>query len=319
MKRFTSVHDLIAGPGLETALSDAMTLKNEPWRYPDIGHRKTLGLLFMNPSLRTRMSTQKAATLLGMDVMVLNAGSDAWTLETRDGVIMDGAATEHIKEAAAVMGQYCDVLGIRTFAGLVDRDADYEERVLESFVRYAGVPVVSLESATRHPLQSLADLITIETIKRTPRPKVVLTWAPHPKSLPQAVANSFAEWMLQADVDLVVTHPEGYDLAPSFVKGAVVTHDQRAAFEGADFIYAKNWSSYADYGAIASKDPSWTVTADKMRLTNDARFMHCLPVRRNMIVTDEVLDGPWSVVIEQAANRVVSAQTVLLHMLRGLQ
>lgn len=319
MRRFTSVHDLIAGPGLAAALSDAMTLKNEPWRYPDIGHRKTLGLLFMNPSLRTRMSTQKAAALLGMDVMVLNAGSDAWTLETRDGVIMDGAATEHIKEAAAVMGQYCDVLGIRTFAGLVDRDADYEERVLESFVRYAGVPVVSLESATRHPLQSFADLITIETIKRTPRPKVVLTWAPHPKALPQAVANSFTEWMLQADVDLVVTHPEGYDLAPSFVKGAVVTHDQRAAFEGADFIYAKNWSSYADYGAIASKDTSWTVTADKMRLTNEARFMHCLPVRRNMIVSDEVLDGPWSVVIEQAANRVVSAQTVLLHMLRGLQ
>lgn len=319
MNRFTSVHDLIAGPGLAAALSDAMTLKNEPWRYPELGKRKTLGLLFMNPSLRTRMSTQKAATLLGMDVMVLNAGSDSWTLETRDGVIMDGGATEHIKEAAAVMGQYCDVLGIRTFAGLTDRDADYEERVLESFVRYAGVPVVSLESATRHPLQSFADLITIETMKRTTRPKVVLTWAPHPKALPQAVANSFVEWMLHADVDLVVTHPEGYDLAPSFVKGATVTHDQGAAFDGADFIYAKNWSSYTEYGSIVSKDMAWTVTADKMRRTNDARFMHCLPVRRNMIVSDEVLDGPWSVVIEQAANRVVSAQTVLLHMLRGLQ
>jgi N-succinyl-L-ornithine transcarbamylase len=318
MKRFTSVYDLDRSVGLAAALSDAMTLKAEPWRYPDVGHRKTLGLLFMNPSLRTRMSTQKAATLLGMDTMVLNAGSDSWTLETRDGVIMDGGATEHIKEAAAVMGQYCDVLGIRTFAGLQDREADYEERVLESFIRYAGVPVVSLESATRHPLQSFADLITIETLKKKPRPKVVLTWAPHPKALPQAVANSFSEWMLKADVDFVITHPEGYDLAPSFTQEAVVTHDQRAALDGADFVYAKNWSSFIDYGQITSKDMDWTVTAEKMRLTNDARFMHCLPVRRNMIVTDEVLDGPWSVVVEQAANRVVSAQTVLLHMLREL-
>lgn len=318
MKRFTSVYDLDQSVGLAAALSDAMTLKAEPWRYPDVGRRTTLGLLFMNPSLRTRMSTQKAATLLGMDTMVLNAGSDSWTLETRDGVIMDGGATEHIKEAAAVMGQYCDVLGIRTFAGLQDREADYEERVLESFIRYAGVPVVSLESATRHPLQSFADLITIETLKKKPRPKVVLTWAPHPKALPQAVANSFSEWMLQADVDFVITNPEGYNLAPHVTQGAVVTHDQRAALDGADFVYAKNWSSYADYGKITSKDMDWTVTAEKMRLTNDARFMHCLPVRRNMIVTDEVLDGPWSVVVEQAANRVVSAQTVLMHMLRGL-
>lgn len=326
MRMFTSVRDIMSSTqnalahadGIAAALSDALALKRNPWSYADIGARKTLGLLFMNPSLRTRMSTQKAATLLGMDTMVLNAGSDSWTLETRDGVIMDGSATEHIKDAAAVMGQYCDVLGIRTFAGLTDRDADYEERVLQSFVRYAGVPVISLESATRHPLQSFADLITIETLKTRPRPKVVLTWAPHPKALPQAVANSFVEWMLAADVDLVVTHPEGYDLAPSFVRDAVITHDQQGAFEGANFIYAKNWSSYDDYGAIISKDMSWTVTADKMRLTNNARFMHCLPVRRNMIVTDEVLDGEWSVVIEQAANRVVSAQTVLLHMLRSL-
>ncbi len=318
MKSFTSVRDIIAGPGLPTAISDAITLKHEPWLYPDVGARKTLGLLFMNPSLRTRMSTQKAAALLGMDVMVLNAGSDSWTLETRDGVIMDGNATEHIKDAAAVMGQYCDVLGIRTFASLTDRKADYEEDVLQSFIRYAGVPVISLESATRHPLQSFADLITIETLKSTSRPKVVLTWAPHPKALPQAVANSFTEWMLAADVDLVVTHPQGYDLAPSFMHGATVTHDQQEAFEGADFIYAKNWSSYQNYGAITSKDMTWTVTADKMRLTNNARFMHCLPVRRNMIVTDEVLDGPRSVVIEQAGNRVVSAQTVLLYMLRAL-
>lgn len=318
MKSFTSVRDITEGVGLTKALSDAIALKREPWSSPTLGARKTLGLLFMNPSLRTRMSSQKAAALLGMDVMVLNAGSDSWTLETRDGVIMDGAATEHIKDAAAVMGQYCDVLGIRTFASLTDRKADYEERVLQSFIRYAGVPVISLESATRHPLQSFADLITIETLKSTPRPKVVLTWAPHPKALPQAVANSFTEWMLAADVDLVVTHPQGYDLAPEFIRNAVVTHNQQGAFEGADFIYAKNWSSYQNYGDITSKDMTWTVTADKMRLTNNARFMHCLPVRRNMIVTDEVLDGPNSIVIEQAANRVVSAQAVLQYMLRGL-
>lgn len=318
MKNFTSVQDIIRGVGLYTAMSEAMALKKDPWSAHGLGARKTLGLLFMNPSLRTRMSTQKAAALLGMDCMVLNAGSDSWTLETRDGVIMSGTATEHIKDAAAVMGQYCDVLGIRTFAGLTDRDADYEERVLSSFVKYAGVPVLSLESATRHPLQSFADLITIETLKETSRPKVVLTWAPHPKALPQAVANSFVEWMLAADMDLVVTHPEGYDLAPSFIHNAVATHDQQGAFEGADFIYAKNWSSYNDYGAIASQDMSWTVDAAKMSLTNNARFMHCLPVRRNMIVTDEVIDGPRSVILEQAANRVVSAQTVLMHMLQGL-
>jgi len=319
MKRFTSVHDVQAGPGLDTVLRDALELKSSPWMHETMGRRRTLGLLFMNPSLRTRMSTQKAGALLGMDVMVLNAGSDSWTLETRDGVVMDGAATEHIKEAAGVMGQYCDILGIRTFAGLKDRNEDYNEEIMESFIRYAGVPVVSLESATRHPLQSFADLITIETLKRTARPKVVLTWAPHPKALPQAVANSFVEWMSAADVDLVVTHPEGYDLAPDFMRGVTMTHDQDAAFDGADFIYAKNWSNYEQYGAITSMDTSWTVTVDKMKRTNDARFLHCLPVRRNMIVTDGVLDGPWSAVLEQAGNRVVSAQTILMHMVRELQ
>lgn len=318
MKKFTSVQDVVTGPGLASALTDALSLKKNSWQFPLLGKRKTLGLLFMNPSLRTRMSTQKAATLLGMDVMVLNAGTDSWTLETRDGVIMDGAATEHIKDAAAVMGEYCDVLGLRTFAGLTDRDADYQERVLESFVRFAGVPVVSLESATRHPLQSFADLITIESLKQKERPKVVLTWAPHPKALPQAVANSFVEWMLHADVNLVITHPKEYELSEAFVKGAVVTHDQREAFEGADFIYAKNWSSYLDYGAIASTDMAWTVDAATMALTNNARFMHCLPVRRNMIVTDEVLDSARSVVIEQAGNRVVSAQTILKYILEGI-
>lgn len=315
MTRFTDVHSL---PSLHEALADALAVKQDPWSHATLGARKTLGLLFMNPSLRTRMSTQKAAALLGMDVMVLNAGSDSWTLETRDGVVMDGGATEHIKEAAAVMGQYCDILGVRTFAGLQDREADYREDVLESFIRYAGVPVISLESATRHPLQSFADLITIETTKRTPRPRVVLTWAPHPKALPQAVANSFAEWMRHADVDLVVTHPHGYELAPEFVDGVHVMHDQDAALDGADYVYAKNWSSYTSYGQILSQDRSWTITEDKMRRTNNARFMHCLPVRRNMIVSDGVLDGPSSIVIEQAGNRVVSAQTVLMHMLRAM-
>ncbi len=318
MKRFTSVHDLTSSLPLQQAVQDGLAYAADPWSDHGLGKRKTLGLLFMNPSLRTRMSTQKAATLLGIDVMVLNAGADSWTLETRDGVIMNGAATEHIKEAAAVMGRYCDILGLRTFASLTDRDADYEERTLESFIRYSGVPVVSLESATRHPLQSLADLITIEQHKTTARPKVVLTWAPHPKALPQAVANSFSEWMLQADVDLVITHPEGYDLDPSFTKGASITHDQDAALAGADFVYAKNWSSYTDYGKILSTDTNWTVTEEKMALTNNAKFMHCLPVRRNMIVSDGVLDGPSSIVIDEAANRVVSAQVVLKHMLKAL-
>lgn len=318
MKHFTSVSDLTSSMPLQQAVQDGLAYVADPWSDHGLGNRKTLGLLFMNPSLRTRMSTQKAATLLGMDVMVLNAGADSWTLETRDGVIMNGAATEHIKEAAAVMGRYCDILGLRTFASLTDRDADYEERTLESFIRYSGVPVVSLESATRHPLQSLADLITIEQHKTTSRPKVVLTWAPHPKALPQAVANSFSEWMLQADVDLVITHPEGYDLDPSFTKGASITHDQDAALAGADFVYAKNWSSYSDYGQILSTDTNWTVTEEKMALTNNAKFMHCLPVRRNMIVSDGVLDGPSSIVIDEAANRVVSAQVVLKHMLKAL-
>lgn len=315
MKRFTDVHSLHSLPD---SLQQALALKADPWAHASFGARKTLGLLFMNPSLRTRMSTQKAAALLGMDVMVLNAGSDSWTLETRDGVVMDGGATEHIKEAAAVMGQYCDILGVRTFAGLQDRDADYREDVMESFIRYAGVPVISLESATRHPLQSFADLITIETTKTVARPRVVLTWAPHPKALPQAVANSFVEWMRHAEVDLVVTHPRGYELAPEFVDGVHVEYDQDAALDGADYVYAKNWSSYTSYGQILSSDRSWTITEEKMRRTNNARFMHCLPVRRNMIVTDGVLDGPSSIVIEQAGNRVVSAQTVLLQMLKAM-
>lgn len=318
MKRFTSVHDILNGPGLSLAIADALAYAASPWKDEKLGKRKTIGLLFMNPSLRTRMSTQKAASLLGAETIVLNAGSDSWTLETRDGVIMNGSTTEHIKEAAAVMGAYCDILGLRTFAGLTDRTYDYQETVLEKFIQHSGVPVVSLESATRHPLQSFADLVTIEQHKNTQRPKVVLTWAPHPKALPQAVANSFTEWMKHADVELVVTHPEGYNLDPSFVEGVHVTNDQDAALAGAQFVYAKNWSAVAPYGQILSQDMSWTVTAEKMALTDNAKFMHCLPVRRNMIVSDEVIESTNSIVIPQAANRVVSAQTVLAYMLKGL-
>lgn len=318
MKRFTSVHDILNGPGLSQAVADALGYAEQPWKDEHLGKRKTVGLLFMNPSLRTRMSTQKAASLLGAETIVLNAGSDSWTLETRDGVVMNGNTTEHIKEAAAVMGAYCDILGLRTFAGLADRAFDYQETVLEKFIQHSGVPVVSLESATRHPLQSFADLITIEQQKTVQRPKVVLTWAPHPKALPQAVANSFTEWMKQANVDVVVTHPEGYDLDPTFSEGVQITHDQDAALAGADFVYAKNWSAVEPYGQILSQDMSWTVSTDKMALTNNAKFMHCLPVRRNMIVADDVIDSANSIVIPQAANRVVSAQTVLSYMLKGL-
>lgn len=318
MRRFTSVHDVINGPGLDVFLKDAMEFSRHPWIDVEIGHRKTIGLLFMNASLRTRMSTQRAASMLGAETIVLNAGTDSWTLETRDGVVMDGNTTEHIKDAAAVMGAYCDVLGLRTFASLTDRDLDYNETVLESFVKHSGVPVISLESATRHPLQSFADMLTIHQHKQKARPKVVLTWAPHPKALPQAVANSFIEWMSVANAELIVTHPPGYELSPNFVQGVSVTHNQNEAFTGADFVYAKNWSAYSEYGQILSKDPSWTIDAQKMKLTNNARFMHCLPVRRNMIVTDEVLDGPSSLIIPQAGNRIVAAQTVLYHMLKGL-
>ncbi|MCO6466317.1 MAG: N-acetylornithine carbamoyltransferase [Bradyrhizobiaceae bacterium] len=318
MRSFTSVHD-VASIGIPTILEQATQFVENPWSFEHLGKRKTLGLLFMNPSLRTRMSTQKAATLLGMDTMVLNAGADSWTLETRDGVVMDGTATEHIKDAAAVMGKYCDVLGIRTFAGLTDYEADYAEVVLQSFIDHSGVPVISLESATRHPLQSLADLITIHQHSFIRRPKVVLTWAPHPRALPQAVANSFAEWMLHADVDLTIVNPEGYDLDPRFTAGAVCTHDQDEALTDADVVYAKNWSATTPYGAILTTDPSWCVTKQKLALTNNARFMHCLPVRRNVIVADEVLDSPQSIVIQQAANRVVSAQVVLYNILRSMQ
>ncbi len=316
MKQFLSVQDI---PDLKAALAEATYVKKNPFSDQELGKNKTIILIFFNSSLRTRLSSQKAAMNLGMNVMVLDINKDGWKLETELGVVMDGDKPEHIREAIPVIGSYCDIIGVRAFANLENREEDYSEKIINQFIELAGVPVISLESATRHPLQSFADLITIEEYKTKPRPKVVLTWAPHPRALPQAVPNSFAEWMRVADVDFVITHPKGYDLAEEFTKGVKIEHDQRKAFEGADFIYAKNWSSYTEYGQILSKDTDWTVDEAKMALTDNAKFMHCLPVRRNQIVTDGVIEGPNSIVIPEAANRVVSAQTVLKRILEGLK
>lgn len=312
MQHFLSVKDPIDIQGL---VKEALLIKKTPYADKHLGKNRTLGLLFFNASLRTRLSTQRAAQNLGLEAIVMNVGQDGWGLEFEDGAIMNGNKAEHIKEAAPVIGQYCDIVGVRSFPGLENREEDYSEQVINQFVKHTGKPILSLESATRHPLQSLADLITIEELKTKPRPKVVLTWAPHVKALPQAVPNSFAEWMNQADVDFVITHPEGYELAPEFAGNAKVTYDQKEAFEGADFIYAKNWSSYKDYGKIINTDPAWMVTMEKMKLTNNAKFMHCLPVRRNVVVEDAVLDSDHSVVIQQAGNRVWAAQTVLKNLL----
>ena len=296
-------------------LALAKDIKKSPINYRDFGANKTLVLLFFNPSLRTRLSTEKAGLNLGMQVISMNA-DNGWKIEFEDGAIMNGDTAEHVKEAAAVVSQYASVIGIRSFPTLINREKDYQEEVISAFVKYASVPVVSLESATRHPLQSFADLLTIEKFKQKDRPKVVLSWAPHPRALPQAVPNSFVEWMRRANVDIVVTHPEGYNLSPDFIGNAYVTTNQNEAFDGADFIYAKNWSSFENYGAILSKDPSWTITAEKMSLTSKAKFMHCLPVRRNVIVADEVIDGPDSIVIAQANNRTWAAQAVLYDLLK---
>ena len=318
MKKFTCVEDI---GYLKEALREALEVKRDRFAYKHLGENKTLLMIFFNSSLRTRLSTQKAAMNLGMNVMVLDVNQGAWKLETERGVVMDGDKAEHLLEAIPVMGSYCDIIGVRSFAGLKDRKEDYEERVIEQFIKYSGKPVFSMEAATRHPLQSFADMITIEEHKRTPRPKVVLTWAPHPKALPQAVANSFAEWVLKSDYELVITHPEGYELDEEFTRGATIEYNQRKAFEGADFIYAKNWSAYAgnNYGKVLCEDKDWTVDTEKMALTNNAYFMHCLPVRRNMIVTDDVIEASTSLVIPEAANREISAQVVLKRMLEDLQ
>lgn len=313
MLHFTAASDV---PDIASLLKQAAAFKADPLREHQLGRGKTLGLIFFNPSLRTRLSTQKAANLLGLPCIVMNIGTDGWQLEFEDGAVMNGGAAEHIKDAAAVMGRYCDLLGIRSFPGLKDREKDYNEEVIEAFKRYAGVPIISLESATRHPLQSLADLLTIESCRQVERPKVVLSWAPHPKALPQAVANSFAEWMRLANHDLVITHPEGYELAAPFSAGHQVTRHQDEALKDADFVYVKNWSSYRQYGQILNQDPSWTITPEKMALTNRAKFMHCLPVRRNVIVADEVIDGPDSIVFDQAENRTYAAQAVLAWLLK---
>ncbi len=317
MKKFTCVADI--GP-LDKALAEAAEIKRDRFAFTHLGKNKTLLMLFFNSSLRTRLSTQKAAMNLGMNVMVLDVNQGAWKLETERGVVMDGDKAEHLLEAIPVMASYCDIIGVRSFAGLKDKREDYEERVIEQFIRYSGRPVFSMEAATRHPLQSFADLITIEEYKTKARPKVVLTWAPHPRALPQAVPNSFAEWMNATDYEFVITHPRGYELAPEFVGNARVEYDQLKAFEGADFIYAKNWAAYADpnYGKVLSTDRAWTVDAAKMALTNNAYFMHCLPVRRNMIVTDDVIESERSIVIPEAANREISAQTVLKRLLESI-
>lgn len=317
MKKFTDVNDI---GNLDKAVAEALEIKRDRFAFQHLGKNKTLMMIFFNSSLRTRLSTQKAAMNLGMNVIVLDVNQGAWKLETERGVIMDGDKAEHLLEAIPVMGCYCDIIGVRSFAGLKDKAEDYEERVLEQFIRYSGRPVFSMEAATRHPLQSFADLITIEEYKKKKRPKVVMTWAPHPRALPQAVPNSFAEWMNAADYDFVITHPEGYELDPRFVGNARVEYDQRKALEGADFVYAKNWSAYADpnYGKVINTDRSWTVDTVKMALTDNAYFMHCLPVRRNMIVTDDVIESPASIVIPEAANREISATTVLKRMLESL-
>jgi N-succinyl-L-ornithine transcarbamylase len=317
LKNFLSVND-IDGP-IDEWIEKALAFKKEPFKSVSKGKGKRLGLLFMNPSMRTRLSTQIAAQNLGMEAIVFNAGSDGWQLEYEDGAVMNGTTVEHVKDAAPILGSYFDILGIRTFPSLKNREEDYAEKVINQFVQHAGIPVISLESATVHPLQSFTDLITIAEellINKIERPKVVLTWAPHVKALPQCVANSFAEWMNAWDkADFVITHPEGYNLDPKFVQNAKVTFDQDAALENANFVYVKNWSSYEDYGKILPVKEDWMLTNSKLSKSNNAKIMHCLPVRRNVELSDEILDGPNSLITRQASNRVWAAQTVLNDLL----
>lgn len=320
MNAFFNVEDL---GNLQQALDEAKKVKANRYAYQELGKNKTLLMIFFNNSLRTRLSTQKAATNLGMNVIILDVNAGAWKLETERGVVMDGDKSEHLLEAIPVMASYCDIIAVRSFAGLVDREFDYAETIVQQFVRYSGRPVLAMETATVHPLQAFADLITIEEYKTKARPKVVLTWAPHCKALPQAVPNSFAQWMNAADVDFVITHPEGYELDPKFVGEARIEHNQKRAFAAADFIYAKSWScpgvkNAADYGKILSREMSWTVDEEHMSWTDNAFFMHCLPVRRGLIVTDEVIESPKSIVIPEAANREISAEVVLKKMLESL-
>lgn len=312
MKNFINIHDV---DDVSALVKEAAYCKQNPKADQALGKNKTLGLIFMNPSLRTRLSTQKAGINLGMDVMVMNFSGEGWALETNEGVIMDGDKAEHIKEAAAVVGSYCDIIGLRSFPKLKDRELDYTDHVINEFVNYAGVPIVNLESATVHPCQSLTDILTIEESKKVDRPKVVLTWAPHLRALPQSVANSFAEWINKTDYEFVIANPEGYDLSNKYSGNAKIVHDPDEAYKGADFIYAKNWSSYENYGQILTQDANWMVDERKMKLTNNAKFMHCLPVRRNVVVSDAVIDSENSIVIQEAANREFAAQAVLKKIL----
>lgn len=313
MKNFTSINDV---PNLDQMIQQAFYFKETPLAQSTFGKGKTIGMLFFNPSLRTRMSTQKAAQNLGMNTIFLNA-NDGWELEFEDNVIMNGTKVEHIKDAAKVISQFVDILAVRSFPTLIDREKDYADFILQKFIQSANIPVLSLESAILHPLQSFADFLTIKENQKTKRPKVVLTWAPHPKPLPQVVANSFCEWMNFAEVDLTITHPQGYELSSTFSKNATIEYDQNKAFKNADFIYAKNWSSFEQYGKVISTDENWKVTAQKMALTNDGKFMHCLPIRRNVVADDAVLDSPNSLIMEQVNNRTFAAQAVLFNLLKS--
>lgn len=314
MKNYLTLEDI---PNLQQAVDQVIALKKEPYSNEYLGRQKTLGMLFFNPSLRTRLSTQKAAQHLGLKTMVMNFSNEAWALEFEDGTKMSGLRSEHIKEAAAVVSQYCDMVAIRAFASLTDKHKDEEEQVLHNFSRYASIPVINMESATAHPLQALADAVTINEQRLTKRPKIVLTWAPHPKALPHAVGNSFSRMVQQLDADFVIAQPEGYELNPEITKNTPIIYDQEEAIKHADFVYAKNWCSYSDYGKILKTDAQWMLTAKKMKLTNNAKFMHCLPIRRNVVVTDDVLDHPNSLVIEQANNRTYAAQWVLKQLLEN--
>ncbi|KZS41657.1 acetylornithine carbamoyltransferase [Aquimarina aggregata] len=314
MKNYFSIQDIDSLPNW---VDEAIKMKKNPLSHKTLGVDKTIGLLFFNPSLRTRLSTQKAALNLGMNVIVMNFTGEGWSLEYGDGTVMDQGNSEHVREAAQVVSQYCDVLAIRAFAKLENKEDDYSEKVLQSFMKYATIPVINMESATGHPLQALTDAITITEHKKNKKPKVVLSWAPHPKALPQAVANSFVEMMQHTDADFVITHPVGFELASQITKEVPIDYNQENAFKDADFIYVKNWSAYQDYGKTKSDGASWRITKDKMKLTNNAKFMHCLPVRRNVVVDDAVIDSKNSIVIEQANNRTFAAQLVLKKILEN--
>jgi len=316
MKHFTTIYDVTDPNAL---IEDAIQLKKTPYAYSELGKNKTLGLIFLNPSLRTRLSTQKAARMLGMEVMVMNLDKESWAIEWNDNVVMKGNTVEHIKDAAAVLGSYCDIIGMRAFPSLTDQKLDYSEKLLVQLMKYCNVPVISLESATLHPLQSLADAITIkEKWKQKHKPKVVLTWAPHIKALPQAVPNSFAEWMTKLDVDFTITHPEGYELCDDYTKGATIEYNQEEALKNADFVYVKNWSSFTNYGTMPEVKGNWILDLNKYQFTYNAGIMHCLPVRRDVELSSKLIEHPHSLIQQQASNRVVAAQVVLKNILSKL-